>query len=792
MNEEIMQEYQKVKDKISEEEFLEKMNEMKKDYEDVSFMNDIDIARMIVGQHVTEKNTPLSQKKEHSMDKISKMEEGADKLKIIGRVMRISNPKKFTSRKGKDGKVANLVLADETEEVRIVFWTENIKLLKKIKEGDVIEIDGGDVKEGYRGRKEIHLKPRSTIEVLDEDTDNAFPDYKEEITPIGSIEEDQEVNIIARIVRVPRIRTFDKDGKDGKVASLEIKDETGQVSYTLWNRDTELIADLDLNEGDAIKVLGAQSKLRNGEISLTHPFVGRIIKGDYDVPDIEEKVFKIGDAHEEKDVTVMGLVTKVQDAITFERSDGSSGSVRSIEIADDTGSIRVTLWNDDTTLEINKGDIVKILGGNIEFDEYAASGYRINTTWNTRIMINPESDGNLLEVLQEYKKHLEPVKIGTISDMEDEGEEIDVVGRVVSINDPREFQREDGTVGLVRSADLADESGVVRISLWDEKAHTNIQIGEPVRIENARTKLGLYSVDLSVGKTSRIMDPNEEDMKDLPSFEELEEMIFTTKKIDELEEDDRNVRIIGRIIDIYDPNEFQRDDGSRGLVRSLELGDDTGAMRASLWDEKAEIPLNIGDAIRIENPRVTFRNDNLELSVGRNTQLGPAKDKDLDALPTFKELEDMIFQSRKIEELDEDDRNIKVSGDLTDAFGGRILSYRCPNCNNRLESIEEEYICDFCGETAEEPRYLLMLPARLADDTGEIRVTFFGKQAEQLLGMTTPEVADIIAKSADEGALEDKVEDLNGVHITVIGDAKFDEYNEELRLNPKKIIEVEL
>ena len=85
-----------------------------------------------------------------------------------------------------------------------------------------------------------------------------------------------------------------------------------------------------------------------------------------------------------------------------------------------------------------------------------------------------------------------------------------------------------------------------------------------------------------------------------------------------------------------------------------------------------------------------------------------------------------------------------------------------------------------------------MLPARITDDSGEIRVTFFGKQAETLLGMTTEEVADIIAKSADEGALEDKVEDLNGTRITVIGDAKFDEYNEELRLNPKKILEVEL
>lgn len=790
MNEEIMQEYQKIEDKLSEEEFLEKMNDMKKDYEDVSFMNDIDIARMIVGQFISEKNTPLSEKKEHSMDKISKMEEGADKLKIKGRVMRVSNPKPFTSRKGKNGKVANVILADETEEIRVVFWTENIKLLKNIKEGDVIEIDKVAVRDGYRGRKEIHLQPRSTLEKIE--SDDNLPDYSEKITPIGSIEEDQEVNIIARIIRLPGIRTFDKDGKEGKVASLELQDETGKISYTLWNKDTDLIEELDLQEGDSIKILGAQSRKRNDEISLTHPWVGRIIKGDYEVPEAEENVLKIGDAHEVKDVTVLGLVTKVQDPITFERSNGKSGAVKSIEIIDDTGSIRVTLWNDDTNLEINKGDIVKITGGNAEFDEYSPSGYRLNTNWNTSIVINPESDGNLREVLQEYKKHLEPVKIGTISEMEDDGEEVDIVGRVVSISEAREFQREDGTSGLVRSADMADETGAVKISLWDEKAHTNLKLGEALRIENARTKLGLYSVDLSVGKTARVMNPLPEDLEGLPSFEELEEMIYTTKKIDDLEEDDRNVRIIARVIDLYDPNEFQRSDGSPGIVRSMEIGDDTGAIRASLWDEKAEIPITIGDAMRIENPRVTFRNDNLELSIGRNTQMAKAKDKDLEGLATFEELEEMIYQSRNIEDLDEEDRNIKVSGEITDAFGGRVLSYRCPNCNNRLESVEEEYVCDFCGETAEEPKYLLMLPARIADDTGEIRVTFFGKQAERLLGMTTPEVADIIAKSADEGALEDKVEDLNGLHITVIGDAKFDEYNEEIRLNPKKILEFEL
>ncbi|MDI3484176.1 MAG: replication factor [Methanobacteriaceae archaeon] len=95
----------------------------------------------------------------------------------------------------------------------------------------------------------------------------------------------------------------------------------------------------------------------------------------------------------------------------------------------------------------------------------------------------------------------------------------------------------------------------------------------------------MRNIELSVGKTSRIMKPLPEDMEKLPTMEELEDIIYTTKKIDEIEEDDRRIKIIGRVIDLYEPREFQRED-SVGIVRSMELADDTGVIRVTLWDEK--------------------------------------------------------------------------------------------------------------------------------------------------------------------------------------------------------------
>jgi len=786
ISEEIMQEYEKIKDNISYEDFLEQMNLLAQEYEGSELMNDLAIAQVIVGKYIEEKNQPLTE--ESKNHKIAELETGQNNLKLVGRVMKISNVKKFTSRKGKEGRLANIILADDSGSIRVVFWTENIKLLKNVQEGDVIKLNGVEVKQGYR-EDEAHLNFRSELEKLSSDGYENLPETKTEITPLCDVKGDMEVNVIARIIRIPRIRTFDRNGSEGKVVSLELQDKSGKMTFTLWNKDTDLIESLDLKEGDAVKIVGAQSRVRNGEVSLSHSWIGRIEKGTFDVPEYSENFLKIGDAREMRDVTIVGVASKVYDEITFERDDGSTGRVKSLELEDDTGAIRVTLWNEDTSLEIKKGDIIKIVGGNIEFDDYSTAGYRINTNWNSKIQINPPIDAKLKTVLQECGKYLKPLKIGELNQIEDEGDEIDVVGRVVNLYEPNEFQRDDGSKGIVRNAELADETGVVRVSLWEDKAEGHLKEGDAVKIENARTRLGNYNVELSVGKTSRILQPDPEEIENLPSLKEVADMLYQDKKITDLEEGDREARIMGRILSLYEPKEFTREDGSRGVVRSVEIADDTGVVRASLWDDQANQPLNEGDAIRIENPRVTLRNDMVEISAGKTTLITKIKDDESD-LPALKDIQEKIYPSKKVDEIEEDDQNIKVSGEVIEAFGNKILYEMCPNCNKRVNWEEDAYVCEVCGEEIEKPTHLMIISILMEDDTGTIRTTFFRQAAEDLLGITTKEAEDIIDKTGDEGSLEEKVADLVGRQIKIIADAGFDEYNEEIRLNAKKVLEV--
>ncbi|WP_405315330.1 OB-fold nucleic acid binding domain-containing protein [Methanobrevibacter sp.] len=794
MSDELKQRFDKVKDQISEEEFFERIEKFRQQEIENPFMTDTSLADMVVGELITEEPEMVSEKPEFAVDTIDKLEANSRDVTISGRVISISNPRSFKTRKGQNGQVQNVELKDNTGEIRAVFWTQNIRLLKEVKEGDIIQIKNVDIKEGYSGL-EANLRPRSVLVHLDEDP-SKYPAYEEEITKIADIEPETKVNIIARIIRIPTIRSYEKNGKEGKVASLELQDDSGQISYTLWNKNVELIDDLNLEDGDTVKILQAQARERpnrdgENEISLTH-WDGRIIKGDYDVPEIQQEFLPIGDLSEQKDVSIIGVVSRLQDIRVFTRkTDNTEGKLRNFDVRDSTGEIRVTVWGDDTNIAINKGDFIKVIGGDVRYDQYTQSQYSMNTNFNTQITVNPENLSiEKLDELDGIRNELHPVSIGQIQfDYDEDGVEIDIIGRILSLEDPREFQRDDSTVGIVRSALFADESGKVRLSFWNEKAEGDYAVGEAYRIENARTRLGMYSVDLNIGGGSRIIRLSEEQASAMfiPELATLEKAIYDYKKIEDLDEDEEDTVIIGRVIELNEIRNFDRDNGDTGSVRNIEIADDTGSIRVVLWDKDANMDLEMGQPLKLQNPRLSLDMDNrLQATVSGGTTVLEPSEKELEDLPSQDELMESIFVAKSIESLTEDDTNVHITATIKEVFPDKILLKRCPNCRESVEESEDEYICDNCGHTFDEPKYTLMIPTRVEDDTGEISVTFFGNLAEELIDMSQEEVVSIIEDEAL--GVEDKIQDLVNMTIEIIANVSFNEYSEEYRLNPKKLL----
>ena len=92
-------------------------------------------------------------------------------------------------------------------------------------------------------------------------------------------------------------------------------------------------------------------------------------------------------------------------------------------------------------------------------------------------------------------------------------------------------------------------------------------------------------------------------------------------KVNQLVPGQSNITLIGRINKIYSTREFTRKDNTKGMVRNLEIIDNTGNTRVSLWDMKTKLieekSLQVGDVVKIfgGNTKIGYRSE--ERRVGK-------------------------------------------------------------------------------------------------------------------------------------------------------------------------------
>ncbi len=76
----------------------------------------------------------------------------------------------------------------------------------------------------------------------------------------------RDVETVGKVLQVFEERSFSVNGREGKVASLNIADETGNIRVVLWNEQAGHAA--KIRAGDVIKVKGGYVRERNGEKEL--------------------------------------------------------------------------------------------------------------------------------------------------------------------------------------------------------------------------------------------------------------------------------------------------------------------------------------------------------------------------------------------------------------------------------------------------------------------------------------------------------------------------------------------
>jgi len=293
-----------------------------------------------------------------------------------------------------------------------------------------------------------------------------------------------DVTVVGRVVAVFSSRTF--NGKrSGKFAGLLITDKTGVLRVVMWNDQTSMVETGKIAAGQMVRFSHAYTKEdRNGKVELhiggkceTEINPAGIRAEDY--PTIERfltKINELASAHKNAKVNVLGTVTKLFPAFSFERQDSSLGKVMRLTLADETGEIAVVAWNeraDELEKTLERGMRLQIVNGRVK--KAMGQGLEIHVDGGAYVEAIPVVDSFL-----------------KVADLREGQTNVSIQGEVATKPETKEVRTSKGETVKLTSLELKDETGRIRLSAWRRHSDTagNLKLGNKIIIKNAYVKKG--------------------------------------------------------------------------------------------------------------------------------------------------------------------------------------------------------------------------------------------------------------------------------------------------------------
>ena len=325
--------YKKVGGIISEEEFIEKVNEK---VEQMSGLCDEKTAAMLVAHDLGVTDTG------REVMKISDITPDTSNVNFVAKVISVFNTREFNRNDGTIGRVGNIMVADETGSIRLTLWDEKADLIKtgSIEAGQNIQISGY-VKEGYSGL-EVNVGRNNVIAETDEHVEAVTSSQKLKDIKDGM----GDINVMGRVLDIWDTKTFNrKDGNQGRVCNILIGDDTGKMRVTLWDEKADFAQELTVD--DSVEIINGYARENNfsQQVEIQVGTHGVIKKVDKEVEFLEDFT-PIADIIPGEAYSIKGFVSGLGEIREFSRDDGSTNMVSNIYVSDDTSRIRVALWGE--------------------------------------------------------------------------------------------------------------------------------------------------------------------------------------------------------------------------------------------------------------------------------------------------------------------------------------------------------------------------------------------------------------------------------------------------------------
>lgn len=187
------------------------------------------------------------------MVKIKNLSSSSRKVNLIVKVLDIEPERQVKSRSGREFRVADAKIADESGAMKLTAWED---MIDKISPGDILKIQNAYVNE-YRGALSLNIGKYGKYEILDKDSPEAQFEINEEyiLNPNPTPREKGEqgpakyikvkdlekvsrgINIKFKVIRKDEPRGVNTKRGPQTVCDFLIGDETGCILLSLWNDD---------------------------------------------------------------------------------------------------------------------------------------------------------------------------------------------------------------------------------------------------------------------------------------------------------------------------------------------------------------------------------------------------------------------------------------------------------------------------------------------------------------------------------------------------------------------------
>ncbi len=211
-----------------------------------------------LGVNVLEKTPP----------KISALTEGMKNINVSGIVTHAFAPKEF-DKNGKKGKLLNIVLSDESGEIRVTLWNDQVDLFEKqkISRGDKITLDNCIVK-SFNEKTQLSLGFGGSFLVTEKKETNH--------TRLADLAAGQNtVDVSGVLERVFEEKSFNSNNKEGKLLTFMLKDDSLSLRCVAWNDAIKEVR--KAKEGSAIRIEGAYTKESLNGTELNLGYSARVI-----------------------------------------------------------------------------------------------------------------------------------------------------------------------------------------------------------------------------------------------------------------------------------------------------------------------------------------------------------------------------------------------------------------------------------------------------------------------------------------------------------------------------------